>query len=123
MTDKATDAGPPEFATFYDFFSFYLAAHANPTCRKLHYIGTTLATGVFLTALLSGTWLLLLAAPLIGYGFAWTGHFLFEHNKPAMFGHPLWSLRGDYRMLRLALMGQLTSLLNDSIRRYGKSAH
>jgi len=37
-------------------------------------------------------------APLIGYGFAWVGHFFFEKNKPATFKYPLMSLRGDFVM-------------------------
>lgn len=34
----------------------------------------------------------------IGYGFAWVGHFFFEHNQPATFVYPTFSLLGDYRM-------------------------
>jgi hypothetical protein len=27
------------------------------------------------------------------------GHFFFEHNSPATFRHPLYSLRGDFALL------------------------
>ena len=40
----------------------------------------------------------LLAMPLLGYGFAWVGHFFFEKNRPATFTYPLWSLRGDFKL-------------------------
>ena len=47
------------------------------------------------------------AAPIIGYAFAWYAHFFVEHNKPATFGHPLYSLAADYRMLFLMMAGKM----------------
>jgi hypothetical protein len=35
------------------------------------------------------------------------GHFVFEKNRPATFGHPIWSLRGDLKMYSLALRGKM----------------
>ena len=35
---------------------------------------------------------------VVGYGFAWIGHFFFEKNRPATFEHPLYSLAGDWVM-------------------------
>ena len=45
--------------------------------------------------------------PIAGYGFAWVGHFAFEHNKPATFKHPWYSLCADFVMFRDLLLGRL----------------
>ena len=45
--------------------------------------------------------------PVIGYGFAWLGHFLFEKNKPATFTYPLYSLMGDWVMFKDMLTGRI----------------
>jgi len=89
---------PQEFRSFEDFWPFYVREHGNPINRSLHFVGTTLAMGSVAAGLLTKRRALLLAAPILGYGFAWVGHFVVEKNRPATFQHPLWSLRGDFRM-------------------------
>jgi hypothetical protein len=94
------------FRTYEEFWPFYVAQHRDPTNRGLHFVGTTLVpASIVAAALVSPTWLV--AAPFAGYGLAWIGHFFFEKNKPATFTHPLWSLRGDFRMYRLVLLGRM----------------
>ena len=92
----------------YDnFWKAYLAAHSNPLNRAFHYVGSTLAIAcVVLSVIYSINFLIF--APIIGYGFAWTGHFLIEKNTPKTFGHPFWSLISDFRMLILFVTGKLT---------------
>jgi hypothetical protein len=72
----------------------------------LHAIGSVLAVLMLGLAFSVSLWFLL-AAPLIGYGFAWYAHFYVEHNKPATFGHPFYSLAADYRMLFLMMAGRM----------------
>ncbi|MEM6934073.1 MAG: DUF962 domain-containing protein [Pseudomonadota bacterium] len=96
-----------DFATFAEFYPYYLSEHSDPTSRKLHYVGTALALGLMLWALLTANWTLLIAVPVAGYFFAWVGHFFFEKNRPATFTYPLWSLMGDFRMFFEAITGRL----------------
>ena len=95
------------YTTFAEFWPYYLTEHARPQTRALHYVGTTLVVGIALAALLSGSWLLLLAMPLAGYFFAWIAHFTVEKNRPATFTYPLWSLAADFKMWWLWLTGRL----------------
>jgi hypothetical protein len=82
--------------SFPRFYEHYLAEHRHPVCRLLHFIGSWLVIGVLLTALVTRRPRVLLAAPLVGYGFAWIGHFFFEHNRPATFRQPWYSLAADW---------------------------
>jgi hypothetical protein len=95
------------YASFAEFYPYYLQEHSNDTCRRLHYIGSLLVLGIIAYAIGSQQWLWLLAVPLAGYGFAWVGHFVFEKNRPATFQYPLYSLMGDWVMLKDALTGRI----------------
>lgn len=95
------------FASFREFYPFYLAEHANRTSRRLHFIGSWGVLACLLAAWLRGQPGWLLAALACGYGFAWVGHFFFEHNRPATFRHPLYSLLGDWVMFRDILTGRI----------------
>ena len=95
------------FNRFSEFYPFYLEEHSDPVCRRLHYVGSLLVVAVALYALLSGHLVYLWLLPVIGYGFAWIGHFLFEKNRPATFQHPLYSLMGDWVMLKDMLTGRI----------------
>ena len=86
------------YASFREFYPFYLSEHSDRICRRLHFIGSTLVLLVFAVALATQRWLLLLLLPVLGYGFAWVGHFFFEHNRPATFTHPFYSFAGDWVM-------------------------
>ncbi len=93
--------------TYQQFWLRYLRAHAKPQTRALHYCGSLLALACLLAGLATLDWRLIIAAPLVGYGFAWTAHLGIEGNRPETFGHPLWSLLSDFRMVGLWLAGRL----------------
>jgi hypothetical protein len=96
--------------TYDEFWLRYLRAHSNARTRSLHYTGSVLALIALVLATFDWRWLL--AAPVIGYAFAWTAHVAIERNRPETFGHPLWSLFSDYRMLLLALACRLSPHLH-----------
>ena len=98
--------------TYREFWPRYLAAHADPRTRGLHYIGTSLAVAALTAAAAGRDWRWLLAAPVAGYAPAWLGHFAFEHNRPETFRHPAWSLLSDFHMLGLFLSGRLGAELH-----------
>ncbi len=95
------------YQSFEEFWPYYVGEHKDPLNRGLHYLGTTLAIGSVATAALTLNPGWLLVAPVVGYGPAWFGHFVIERNRPATFTYPVWSLRGDLKMLSLALAGKM----------------
>ena len=95
------------FNSLAEFYPHYLQEHSNDICRRLHYAGSLLILVLLAYALLTQEWIWLLAVPFAGYGFAWVGHFVFEKNKPAAFKQPLYSLLGDWVMLKDALTGRI----------------
>jgi hypothetical protein len=99
-------------ARYAEFWPFYLRQHRNGRTRVLHYLGTSAALALLAGAAATADWRLLVAAPAVGYAAAWIGHFGFEGNRPATFGHPLWSLYSDFRMLALWLAGRLGAELD-----------
>ncbi len=100
-----------KFANFAEFYPYYLSQHRQPGCRACHYVGSGLVLAVLIWLLLSQQWQWVWLLPLVGYGFAWLGHFFIEHNRPATFQHPWYSLAADWVMLKDWLSGQLPAKL------------
>jgi len=100
--------GKERITNYTEFYAFYLDEHQDKANRILHFVGTSIVilTSVLLSVkgIWANYWWIL---PLIGYGFAWVGHFFFEKNKPATFKYPLWSLFSDFKMCYQLWIGQL----------------
>jgi hypothetical protein len=94
------------FEGFSEFYPFYLSEHSTKWCRRMQFIGSAFVVLSFVVFVLSMDWKWLIAMPVLGYGFAWTGHFFFERNKPATFDFPLYSLMGDWMMFGEVLSGK-----------------
>tara|TARA_R110002167_G_scaffold257199_3_gene463632 strand:+ start:294 stop:614 length:321 start_codon:yes stop_codon:yes gene_type:complete len=99
---------PKQFPDFKSFYPFYLSEHQNVNCRRLHFVGSSLVLAVVILAVITTKWKLLWLLPLIGYGFAWLGHFVFEKNRPATFQYPFYSLWGDWVMFKDILIGKIS---------------
>jgi hypothetical protein len=105
-----------EFGSYEEFFPFYVSVHSRPATRWLHFAATHLGAAAAVAALVRRRPAGLLALPLISYGVAWGSHLAIEKNHPATFGHPLWSLRGDLRMIAMMWQGrddELTRIVRD----------
>jgi hypothetical protein len=98
-----------EIKSFEEFWPFYVGEHRNPLNRKLHFIGSSMGLVWGLGSLATLQLWAFPVAPVIGYGFAWFGHFFVEKNKPASFKYPLWSFRADWVMWSKILRGQMDS--------------
>jgi hypothetical protein len=126
--NRFDDPEEHEFGSFEAFFPYYVGQHSKPATRWFHFAGTHLGAVAGITGIARRKPALLAAAPVISYGLAWFSHFTIEGNRPATFGHPLWSLRGDLRMLTMMWQGrdaELTRMAGDARRltvRQGEAA-
>ncbi|HTS53671.1 MAG TPA: DUF962 domain-containing protein [Burkholderiales bacterium] len=95
------------YASFREFYPFYLSEHRDRTCRRLHFVGTSLGLACVVTAVATANAWFVLLGLVLGYALAWVGHFFFEKNRPATFRHPLYSFAGDWVMFRDILVGRI----------------
>ena len=98
--------------SFEKFWPHYVREHSHPINRVLHFIGSSLGLVWLVAVFVSANWWYAPVSFVIGYGFAWFGHFFIERNKPATFKYPLWSLRADWKMWGLMLLGRMKPEIN-----------
>ena len=103
----AENDSPLSFASFEEFYPFYLSQHQDQTCRRLHFVGSSLGLLGLGAAVVTGKKRYIAAGIVAGYGCAWVGHFFFEHNKPATFQYPLYSFMGDWVMYKDMVTGKI----------------
>lgn len=93
--------------TFAEFWGFYVLAHRQLATRIFHTVGTLSGWSLLVAAIVLRRPWLVLAAVIVPYAFAWFSHFFVEHNRPATFGHPLWSWVADQKMVAMVLAGKM----------------
>jgi hypothetical protein len=94
------------FESFQDFYLFYLEEHRRLGTRVLHFAGTSLFVIFGAYAFVVAKAEFLGVGVALAYACAWTGHFFVEHNRPATFRYPVYSLRADFVLYWQLLTGQ-----------------
>jgi hypothetical protein len=92
---------------FDAFWLEYVREHSHPLNRQLHVIGMSLALACLVAGIFKRRLSLLLLAPIVGYGFAWCGHFFVEKNTPKTFSHPILSLKASALLYWKTLCGEM----------------
>ncbi|MEI8060206.1 MAG: DUF962 domain-containing protein [Ferruginibacter sp.] len=103
-----------KYKSFWSFYPYYLTEHSDAANRLLHFIGTALLLVILIVAIAIQKWWMLALIPVVGYGFAWVGHFFIEKNRPATFTYPLYSLGSDFVMFWHTLTGQIGKKLEQA---------
>jgi hypothetical protein len=96
------------FATYAEFWPYYLRQHSFPATRWIHFLGTGAAVLCLCAGVVTGVFWFLPLALIAGYGPAWFAHYFVEKNRPATFEHPFWSLISDFKMAACWICGRLT---------------
>ena len=112
MNAPANISQPVEFSlpikNYNEFYRFYLTEHRNINSRRLHAVGSSLGIYFWSKAIRQRKAKYLTYGLVSGYACAWVGHFFFEHNKPASFKQPFYSVISDWRMLSDIVRGRLS---------------
>jgi len=95
------------YQSFREFYPFYLSEHRNRSCRRLHFVGSSLGLACVMVAIVTRNGWFIALAFVVGYAMAWAGHVLFEKNRPATFQYPLYSFAGDWAMFYDILTGRI----------------
>jgi hypothetical protein len=109
LTPGVPGVNAPAPTTNEEFWPYYVSQHLHPMTRAMHVLGTTQAILAIVVAVVFRAPIVLIGVPVLGYGFAFASHFVWEKNKPASFGHPVWSFRADLRQLWKAYAGLLAA--------------
>jgi len=104
---SSLDRIPDDIRSFAEFWPYYVKEHLDPTNRLLHFVGSSLAAATLIGSVMTGQLYLLPVAPVVGYGFAWVGHFFVEKNRPASFKYPLFSFAADWVMWSKIATGRM----------------
>ena len=72
---------------------------------QVHFLGIVIAVADLIAGIVTLDPMIAILGTVLGYIFAWSGHFLVELNRLSMLAHPVWSFQCDVRIFRLRLSG------------------
>ena len=98
-----------KYQSFGEFWPYYLDQHSKPKTKWIHFAGTSMAVIILFILIFTGKLWLIPVMLICGYAPAWYAHYFTEHNRPATFTYPLWSLAADFKMWFLMLTGKIKS--------------
>lgn len=99
---------PRSFDSFDAFWLHYLQVHSKQRTRQMHYLAITVGiVGILVSTGVADYGLFAIGGIVAGYLIAWSAHATIEHNSPAFFGAPIWSLGAGLRMYVLGTTGRL----------------
>tara|TARA_X000001036_G_scaffold401868_1_gene407265 strand:+ start:260 stop:547 length:288 start_codon:yes stop_codon:yes gene_type:complete len=90
-----------------EYYKYYLTLHQDRRCRRLHFTGQVFTLIFTIFVIYNWYWYLIPIIPFVIYPFAWSGHYLFEKNKPAAFHNPLKAKICDWIMFKEIIMGRI----------------
>jgi len=95
-----------KFKSFQDFYPHYINEHSKCSTKLCHVFGTLGLILFFSLGVLYSNVLLWLCGIALAYLCAWCSHCFMEHNCPATFRHPLYSIFADFKMTFELLTGR-----------------
>lgn len=95
------------YKSFDQYWLAYLSAHSQPGTRACHYVGTSIGILGGLASAFFLTWWSLFLVAGFGYAIALLSHPLVQKNRPFA-TQPLWGVVSDFKMLCLAITGNLS---------------
>ena len=105
--ESVAGVNAPAPTSFAEFWPYYVSQHLHPATRALHAWGPLAAVALAVAGIASGLLWAPLLAIVVGYGIAWFSPFVIEQNRPASWGRPAWSFRGDMLLIRRYFDGSL----------------
>lgn len=92
---------------YSEFWPWYLSQHTRTGTKILHLVGLSLWLLLMISGMVLGNFFLGFASGVLcSYSCAFVSHLIFEHNNPATFKHPIYSIISDFRMAYYFITGR-----------------